>query len=85
MTPKVHETLANVAQAMDGFNSAVKSWIEELQKNESDPEQVKRLTGAAKAMQDSSSIYLAWADHLAKGMPQEEDAGPSASGGSVQE
>lgn len=75
MNPKVHETLANVIQAIDGFNSAVKSWIEELQKNESDPEQVKKLTGAAQAMRDSSSIYLAWADHLAKGLPQEEDTG----------
>jgi hypothetical protein len=79
LNSKVQEALVNVMQAMDGFNSAVQSWIEELQKNESDPEQVKRLSGAAKAMLDSSSIYLAWADHLAKGMPQEEDAGPISS------
>jgi hypothetical protein len=79
VNPKVHEALVNVVQAMDVFNGAVDSWIEELRQNGSEPEQVQKLTGAAKAMRDSSSIYLAWADHLAQGMPKEDDADPTSS------
>jgi len=76
MTPQVNEALTQVVKAMDGFNRAVELWIEDLQKTQMDPAKLRRLSGAARAMKDSSTIYLAWAEHLANGMPQEQGTSP---------
>ena len=73
MTSKVHQSLGEITQAMQGFNAAMESWIEELRNSGENPEQITRLRGGAKAMQNSGNIYLAWAEHLANGMPQEDD------------
>jgi hypothetical protein len=80
MTPQVYEALNHVVKAMDGFNRAVELWLEDLGKTGTPPERLKRLGTAARAMKDSSAIYLAWAEHLANGLPGEQEAAPSASG-----
>jgi hypothetical protein len=76
MTSQVYEALNHVVKAMDVFNQAVEKWIEEMGKGGTPPDKVKRLSTAAKAMKDSSTIYLAWAEHLANGLPG-EDTEPS--------
>jgi len=76
MTSQVFEALTEVARAIDGYNKAIESWIEELNKAEDNEARVKTLIGSAKAMRDSGGIYLAWAEHLANGLPQEEEAHP---------
>jgi hypothetical protein len=71
MTPQVFEALTEVARSMEAYNAAIDSWIDELRLAGESPGRVNKLTGSAKAMRDSASIYLAWAQHLANGMPEE--------------
>jgi hypothetical protein len=71
MEPQVQDTFLQVVKAMDGFNKAIESWIRGLDQAGADPDHVARLTTAAKAMKDSSWIYLSWAQHLANGLPGE--------------
>ncbi len=76
MDAKVQESLNSVGLAMDGFNDAVEAWIEDLRQNDTGPDQILKLTGSAKAMRDSGSIYLAWAEHLGKGLETEDGLEP---------
>jgi hypothetical protein len=71
MTPEVYESLVEISQAMDRFNKSIDAWIEGMRRNQAEPDRVKRLSGGARAMRDSGQIYLAWAEHLANGMPED--------------
>ena len=71
MTSGVSQALSNVEKAMDGFNKAIDTWITELRQSD-DSTEADRITKGARAMRDSSGIYVAWAQHLANGMPEEK-------------
>ena len=72
MTSGVSQALSNVEKAMDAFNQAIDTWITEVSQSSDDSNDAERLTKGARAMRDSSGIYLAWAQHLANGMPEEK-------------
>lgn len=71
MTSGVSQALGNVEKAMDGFNQAIDAWITELRQSD-DSAEADRMAKGAQAMRDSSGIFMAWAQHLANGMPEEK-------------
>lgn len=73
MTEEIHHTLAEVTQAMSRFTQALDRWVADMKKDGTDQAQVTRFTLGAQAMKDSSNIYLAWAHHIANGMPEEDE------------
>ena len=79
MTPNVLAAFEGVAKSIDGFNQAINAWVEDLRKEGESESRIFELTGSAKAMRDSGNIYLAWAHHLASGLPKSEEVGPVTS------
>lgn len=74
MTDTIMQTYKAVERAMEEYNKALLDHVEILRSSEkSDPEKVTRLTQGAKAMRDSSAIYLTYAKFIAYGMPESED------------
>ena len=74
MTDTIMQTYKAVEQAMDAYNKALLDHVEFLRASEkSDPDRITRLTQGAKAMRDSSGIYLSYAKFIAYGMPESED------------
>ena len=74
MTDTIMQTYKAVEQAMEEYNKALLDHLDILRESEKeDPDKVVRLTQGAKAMRDSSAIYLTYAKFIAYGMPQSED------------
>ncbi len=74
MTDTILQTYKAVEQAMEEYNKALLGHLETLRSSEkSDPEKLTRLSQGAKAMRDSSAIYLTYAKFIAYGMPDSEE------------
>jgi len=74
MTDMIMQTYKAVEQAMEEYNKALLDHVDTLRSSEkSDPNKLTRLTQGAKAMRDSSAIYLTYAKFIAYGMPDSED------------
>jgi len=74
MTDTIMQTYKAVERAMEEYNKALLDHLEILRSSEkSDPEKLTRLSQGAKAMRDSSAIYLTYAKFIAYGMPDSEE------------
>jgi hypothetical protein len=74
MTDAIMQTYKAVERAMEEYNRALLDHVEALRSSEkSDPDKLSRLTQGAKAMRDSSAIYLTYAKFIAYGMPDSEE------------
>jgi hypothetical protein len=74
MTDAIMQAYRAVEHAMEEYNKALQDHVEALRASEnSDPDKLYRLTQGAKAMRDSSMIYLSYAKFIAYGMPDSED------------
>jgi hypothetical protein len=74
MTDTIMQTYKAVERAMEEYNKALLDHLDILRSSEkSDPEKLTRLTQGAKAMRDSSAIYLTYAKFIAYGMPDSEE------------
>jgi len=74
MTNQIKESYMNIERAMSEFTMLLEQHVVTLRASEgSDPTKLERLTHGAKAMRDSSSIYLSYAKFIAWGMPDSEE------------
>jgi hypothetical protein len=74
MTDPIMQAYHEVERAMERYNSLLAKQVEILQNSESaDATKLERMTQGAKAMRDSSSIYLSYAKFVAYGMPDTEE------------
>lgn len=74
MTDAILQAYRAVEHAMEEYNKALLAHVEALRSSEkSDPDKLYRLTQGAKAMRDSSMIYLSYAKFIAHGMPDSEE------------
>lgn len=74
MTDTIMQTYKAVERAMEEYNKALHDHVDTLRSSEkADPNKITRLTQGAKAMRDSSAIYLTYAKFIAYGMPESED------------
>lgn len=74
MTDTIMQTYKAVEQAMEEYNKALLDHVDTLRSSEkADPDKIARLTQGAKAMRDSSAIYLTYAKFIAYGMPDSEE------------
>jgi len=74
MTDAIMQTYKAVERAMEEYNKALLDHVDVLRSSEkSDPDKIERLSQGAKAMRDSSAIYLTYAKFIAYGMPESED------------
>ena len=74
MTPIIKEAYINIERAMYEFNTLLEQQVQTMRESEgSDPVKLNRLTQGAKAMRDSSAIFLSYAKFVAYGMPDSEE------------
>jgi hypothetical protein len=74
MTEAVLNAYRDVERAMEQYNRVMLEHITSMRTSEgADMGKIERLAGSAKAMRDSSSIYLSYAKYLAYGMPESEE------------
>jgi hypothetical protein len=74
MTDPIKEAYMNIERAMYEFNVLLERQVVALRESEaSDPTKLERLTHGAKAMRDSSAIFLSYAKFIAVGMPDSEE------------
>jgi hypothetical protein len=74
MTDEIMQAYHDVERAMERYNRLLAKQVEILQNSESaDATKLERMTQGAKAMRDSSSIYLSYAKFVAYGMPDTEE------------
>jgi hypothetical protein len=74
MTPAIKEAYINIERAMYEFNTLLEEQVETMRESEaSDATKLSRLTQGAKAMRDSSAIFLSYAKFVAYGMPDSEE------------
>ena len=74
MTPPIKEAYINIERAMYEFNTLLEQQVQMMRESEgSDPVKLNRLTQGAKAMRDSSAIFLSYAKFVAYGMPDSEE------------
>jgi len=74
MTDQIKEAYMNIEQAMSEFTMLLEQQVVTLRASEStDPTKLERLTHGAKAMRDSSAIFLSYAKFIACGMPDSEE------------
>jgi hypothetical protein len=74
MTDSILKAYREVERAMTEYNKVLNEYVASLQASEkSDPEQIERMSHGARAMRDSSSIYLSYAKFIAYGMPESEE------------
>ena len=64
MVNDVEKALRDVEKAMEYFNDTTKVAIDRMRDNDTTTINLNDLDGSARAMRDSSTIYLAWANHL---------------------
>lgn len=74
MTDPIKEAYMNIERAMFEFTTLLEQQVMSMRASEaSDPIKLDRLTHGAKAMRDSSAIYLSYAKFVAYGMPDSEE------------
>ena len=74
MTEKILHAYKDVERAMESYNTALLDHVTAMHSSEkSDVDKIERLSQGAKAMRDSSAIYLTYAKFIAYGMPESED------------
>jgi hypothetical protein len=74
MTEEIMQAYHEVEHAMERYNRVLAKQVEVLQNSEAaDGIKLERMTQGAKAMRDSSSIYLSYAKFVAYGMPDTEE------------
>jgi len=62
----LQQSLTRVREAMDVLSRKFQSTLEGLEANGVNAAEIKRLTEGARAMKDSSALYLEWAQFYAK-------------------
>ena len=67
VTGEMDEALADVVRAMDRLNKALETRTEDLRQQGTDEVILAKFIEGARAIRDSSSIYLTWADYIANG------------------
>lgn len=74
MTDAIMQAYLEVERAMQKYTEALEAQVTALRSSESaDAERLERMSHGAKAMRDSSMIYLSYAKFIAYGMPDSED------------
>ena len=74
MTDQIKEAYINIERAMYEFNTLLERQVATMRESEaSDPIKLDRMTQGAKAMRDSTAIYLSYAKFVAYGMPYREE------------
>ncbi|MEW6544496.1 MAG: hypothetical protein AB1411_12920 [Nitrospirota bacterium] len=74
MTDTLLQAYHEVERAMERYNQALTEQVERLRSSESaDADKLERMTHGARAMRDSSLIYLSYAKFIAYGMPDSEE------------
>lgn len=74
MTDVILQAYREVERAMGEYNKVLTDYVSNLKTSEKpDPDQIERMSHGARAMRDSSSIYLSYAKFIAYGMPESEE------------
>lgn len=74
MTDPIMQAYLDVERAMQQYTKVLEDHVTQLRASESaDPTKLERMTHGARAMRDSSSIYLSYAKFIAYGMPESEE------------
>ena len=74
MTEQIMQAYLAVERAMQHYNQVLEAQVTALRESEgADPTKLERMTQGARAMRDSSSIYLSYAKFIAHGMPDSEE------------
>lgn len=74
MTDPIMQAYLEVERAMQRYNDVLEAQVKMLRSSESsDATKLERMTHGAKAMRDSSMIYLSYAKFIAYGMPDSEE------------
>jgi len=74
MTDTIMQAYLAVERAMEQYNQALEEHVVALRASEaSDATKLERMTHGARAMRDSSAIYLSYAKFIAYGMPDSEE------------
>lgn len=74
MTDQIKEAYINIERAMYEFNVLLEHQVATMRESEaSDPIKLDRMSQGAKAMRDSTAIYLSYAKFVAYGMPDSEE------------
>lgn len=74
MSDPIMQAYLEVERAMENYNKVLEAQVTSLRSSESsDATKLERMTHGAKAMRDSSMIYLSYAKFIAHGMPDSEE------------
>jgi hypothetical protein len=74
MTDEIMRAYQDVERAMEHYNKVLQDFVKALRSSEGgDATKLERMTHGAKAMRDSSAIYLSYAKFIAHGMPDSEE------------
>ena len=74
MTDAIMQAYQEVERAMERYNKVLQDQVALLRSSEAaDATKLERMTHGARAMRDSSMIYLSYAKFIAYGMPDSED------------
>lgn len=74
MTDPIMQAYLEVERAMQQYNKVLEDYVAQLRGTESaDASKLERMTHGARAMRDSSAIYLSYAKFIAYGMPESEE------------
>ncbi len=74
MTDVIMQAYLEVERAMEQYNKVLQEQVAMMRSSEAiDATKLERMTQGAKAMRDSSMIYLSYAKFIAFGMPDSEE------------
>ena len=74
MTDPILQAYREVEMAMERYTMVLEEHVAALRSAQPvDAERLERMTYGAKAMRDSSLIYLSYAKYIASGMPESPD------------
>lgn len=74
MNDSMLQAYREVERAMAEYNKVLNDYVASLQASpKPDPGKIERMSHGARAMRDSSSIYLSYAKFIAYGMPESEE------------
>lgn len=74
MTDEIMRAYQDVERAMEHYNKVLKDQVDVMRSSEgADATKLERMTHGARAMRDSSLIYLSYAKFIAYGMPDSEE------------
>ena len=74
MTESIMQAYLDVERAMEHYNQVLQNQVIQMQSSAgTDATKLERMTHGAKAMRDSSAIYLSYAKFIAYGMPDSEE------------